>query len=127
MTQKSKRLRQLAAESGFTKIEIPESQGGLGLDFKTRSKVFGVLSAFDFGFAMSIINTHSAALRLSQSAPPKIIDHFFPKFTLMEKVHVPQCQRQKLVQIFSLKTSAIKKETDGDQRSKSLDCKRTTR
>ena len=80
-SKEHKILRQLAAESGFTKIEIPESQGGLGLDFKTRSKVFGVLSAFDFGFAMSIINTHSAALRLSQSAPPKIIDHFFPVTT----------------------------------------------
>ena len=74
-----KKLRRLAANQGFTKIEIPKKLGGLGLDFKTRSKVFGILSTFDFGFSMSVINTHSAALRLSQNASPKIIDHFFTK------------------------------------------------
>ena len=74
-----KKLRQLAASQGFTKIEIPEEHGGLGLDFKTRSKVFGILSTFDFGFSMSLVNTHSAALRLSKSASPNIIDYFFSK------------------------------------------------
>ena len=74
-----KSLRKKAADLGLTRIEIPKNQGGLGFDFKTRSKIFGILSTFDFGFSMSIVNTHSAALRLSQSASPQIIDHFFPK------------------------------------------------
>ena len=111
-SKEHKRLRKLAAESGFTKIEIPESQGGLGLDFKTRSKVFGVLSAFDFGFAMSIVNTHSAALRLSQSASPRIIDHFFPKFhSSGESACTAMSEAETGSDFFSLKTTAIKKGT----------------
>ena len=33
-------LRKKAADLDLTRIEIPKNQGGLGFDFKTRSKIF---------------------------------------------------------------------------------------
>ena len=52
---------------------------------------------------MSVINTHSAALRLSQNASPKIIDHFFTKHTLMESACTAMSESDVGSDFFSLK------------------------
>ena len=110
MDQKNLRsLRKKAADLGLTRIEIPKNQGGFGFDFKTRSKIFGVLAAFDFGFSMSIVNTHSAALRLSQSASPQIIDHFYPKIHESgESACTAMTEQNFGSDFFSIETTAIK-------------------
>ena len=106
-------LRKKAADLGLTRIEIPKNQGGLGFDFKTRSKIFGILSTFDFGFSMSIVNTHSAALRLSQSASPQIIDHFFPKIHEGgESACTAMSEKEFGSDFFSIETTAMKHKND---------------
>ncbi len=114
MDQKNlKLLRKKAADLGLTRVEIPKNQGGLGFDFKTRSKIFGVLSAFDFGFSMSIVNTHSAALRLSQSASPQIIDYFFPKIHEDgESACTAMSEKDFGSDFFSIETTAVKNKND---------------
>ena len=106
-------LRKKAADLGLTRIEIPKNQGGLGFNFKTRSKIFCILSTFDFGFSMSIVNTHSAALRLSQSASPQIIDYFFPKIHEDgESACTAMSEKDFGSDFFSIETTAVKNKND---------------
>ena len=62
-------LLRAAADLGLFGIELPAAAGGLGFDFAHKAAVCASLAAVDFGFAMSIVNTHNAALRLHLSAP----------------------------------------------------------
>lgn len=64
-----KRLFDAAADLGLFGIELPCAVGGLGFDFAHKSAVCAALAAVDFGFAMSVVNTHNVALRLHLSAP----------------------------------------------------------
>lgn len=61
-----------AGRLGLLGIEVPKESGGGGLDFAVRAQVCEVLAAADFGLAMSLVNTHNVALRLSRSAPPAL-------------------------------------------------------
>ena len=62
-------LVRAAADLGLFGIELPVAAGGLGFDFAHKAAVCAALAAVDFGFAMSIVNTHNVALRLHLSAP----------------------------------------------------------
>lgn len=53
-----------AAGFGLFGAELPREAGGLGLDFLARTERFATLAAVDFGFAMSVVNTHNVALNL---------------------------------------------------------------
>lgn len=64
-----------AADLGLFGIELPVDAGGLGFDFAHKAAVCAALAAVDFGFAMSIVNTHNAALRLHLSAPALAARH----------------------------------------------------
>lgn len=68
-----------AAKLGLLGIEVPETHGGLGLNFAMRTHAFAVLAGADFGFAMSLVNTHNIALRLCQIAPECQRDRFVPQ------------------------------------------------
>ena len=71
------------------------------------------MSAFDFGFSMSIVNTHSAALRLSQSASPQIIDYFFPKIHEDgESACTAMSEKDFGSDFFSIETTAVKNKND---------------
>lgn len=65
-------LWQHAARAGLFGIEVPQPSGGLGLRFADRLAACAALAAADFGFAMSVVNTHNVALRLSRSATPAV-------------------------------------------------------
>ena len=65
-----------ASALGLTSLELPESAGGLGFDFQTKAAVGDRLAAADFGFAMSVINTHNVALRLCRSADAELCGRF---------------------------------------------------
>ncbi len=67
-----------AAALGLFGMEVPVAQGGAGLDFATRTQAFAILAGADFGFAMSLVNTHNIALRLCQIAPPDLRDQYLP-------------------------------------------------
>ena len=68
-------LLRAAAELGLFGIELPKEAGGLGFDFAHKAAVCAILAAVDFGFAMSIVNTQNAALRLHLCAPALAAHH----------------------------------------------------
>jgi len=68
-----------AAELGVFGLEIPVLSGGLGLPFSIKAKVCEKLAATDFGFAMSLINTHNVGVRLIKSASPELQAKYLPQ------------------------------------------------
>jgi len=67
-----------ASEMGLTSIEVPQSAGGLGLGFAEKVNAACVMAASDFGFAMSVVNTHNVAVRLCLSASAAVLDKYLP-------------------------------------------------
>ena len=72
------KLLERAGELGIFGIEVPRDFGGLGFDFTTRAAACRILARADFGFAMSLINTHNIALRLTQIAPDALCQRYLP-------------------------------------------------
>jgi alkylation response protein AidB-like acyl-CoA dehydrogenase len=64
-----------AGDLGLFGIELPVAAGGLGHGFAHKVAVCAALAAVDFGFAMSVVNTHNVALRLHRSAPDLAARH----------------------------------------------------
>ncbi len=67
-----------AAAIGLTGLEVPTAWGGLGLGFSVKAQVAEVLGAADFGFTMSLINTHNVAAKLAREAPPELAQRYVP-------------------------------------------------
>lgn len=67
-----------AANLGLFAIEVPVAMGGLGLTFAAKAQAVATLAAVDFGFAMSVVNTHNVAARLAQSAAPRVRARYLP-------------------------------------------------
>jgi alkylation response protein AidB-like acyl-CoA dehydrogenase len=67
-----------AAKIGMTRIEVPTGSGGLGLDFRAKMEACAIIAAFDFGLAMSLVNTHNVAKRIATSAPEAIARALLP-------------------------------------------------
>lgn len=71
-------MYQMAGTLGILGMEVPTSFGGQGLNFSARAAACGILAGADFGLAMSLINTHNIALRLSTNAPDKFCQRYIP-------------------------------------------------
>lgn len=67
-----------AAKMGLMGLEVPVTRGGGGLSFSLKAAVLEALGGADFGFALSVVNTHNVALRLSHSAPPEVTANVVP-------------------------------------------------
>jgi alkylation response protein AidB-like acyl-CoA dehydrogenase len=67
-----------AAAIGLTGLEVPTAWGGLGLGFSVKAQVAEALGAADFGFTMSLINTHNVAAKLAREAPPDLARRYVP-------------------------------------------------
>ena len=67
-----------AGKIGILGMQVPQAFGGLGLDFATRTAAYAILAGADFGFAMSLVNTHNIALRLTESAPEALCQRYVP-------------------------------------------------
>jgi len=63
---------------GLTGIQVPRDLGGQDLGFAVKAQVCGILAYADFGFAMSLINSHNVAARLCRSAVPTLRDRYLP-------------------------------------------------
>jgi len=59
-------------------MSIPSEDGGAGLNFASLLRACEKLAAEDFGFAMSLVNTHNVGLRLARSAPPALAARHLP-------------------------------------------------
>lgn len=57
-----------AARLGLMGVEVSAASGGLGADFAFKVTACAHLAAADFGFAMSVVNTHNVARRIELSA-----------------------------------------------------------
>ena len=68
-----------AASLGLTGIEVPQDWGGQGLGFALKAQVAEILGAADFGFTMSLINTHNVAAKLAREAPPSVARRYVPE------------------------------------------------
>ena len=67
-----------AVELGLTRLQVPPSHGGLGFSFGCKAQLADVLGAGDFGFTMSLINTHNVAANLAHNAQPAVAARYLP-------------------------------------------------
>lgn len=67
-----------AAKICLLSVSIPPEHDGAGHGFATLVRAYELLAAEDFGFAMSLVNTHNVALRVTRSAPPNLIARYLP-------------------------------------------------
>lgn len=68
-----------AAEIGLFGIELPKKSGGLAMSFTTKVRACEILAAEDFGFAMSLINTHNVAARIIASGSNNLKSKYIPE------------------------------------------------
>ena len=68
-----------AAAIGLTGLEVPAAFGGLGLGYRVKAQVAELLGAADFGFTMSLLNTHNVAAKLAREAPPELARRHVPE------------------------------------------------
>jgi alkylation response protein AidB-like acyl-CoA dehydrogenase len=67
-----------AAEIGLTRMELPIATGGLDLGFRKKVEACSIIAAADFGFAMSLVNTHNVAKRIAMTAPQTVARALLP-------------------------------------------------
>lgn len=67
-----------AVALGLTRLQVPASHGGLDLSFSCKARVAEVLAGGDFGFTMSLINTHNVAAHLARTAAPAVAARYVP-------------------------------------------------
>lgn len=67
-----------AAACGLTRLQVPVEDGGLGLSFGAKARACETLAAADFGFAMSVVNTHNVAAKLAHCAPAGLKARLLP-------------------------------------------------
>lgn len=68
-----------AAQLGLTGVQVPVESGGLGFDFSYKAKACELMAAADFGFSMSLVNTHNAARRIALRAPKSVSAQYLPR------------------------------------------------
>ena len=61
-----------AAAIGLTRLELPQSWGGLGLPYSAKAKVADILGSADFAFAMSLINAQNVAVKIARDSPTAV-------------------------------------------------------
>ena len=64
----------LAAQKGLTGIEVPIEHGGAAASFACKARIAEILAAADFGYAMSLINTHNVANNLARRLDKNVSD-----------------------------------------------------
>lgn len=65
-----------AAAIGLTRLQVPAGHGGLDTSFACKAAVTEALAAADFGFAMSLVNTHNVAALLARKAAPAVAQRY---------------------------------------------------
>jgi len=61
-----------AAEIGLTAIQVAANLGGKGFSFACKTRACEILAAVDFGFAMSMVNSHNVAHKISEFAAESV-------------------------------------------------------
>ncbi len=61
-----------AVAIGLTRLQVPLAWGGLAMSFACKAAVTEILAGADFGFAMSLVNSHNVAAKLARDAAPAL-------------------------------------------------------
>ena len=69
---------QAAVGLGLTGLQVPQAFGGLNHSFSCKAQLADILAAGDFGFTMSLINTHNIAAKLARDALPAVAARYVP-------------------------------------------------
>lgn len=69
---------QAAVGLGLTGLQVPVAWGGLGMSFACKARMADILGGADFGFTMSLINTHNVAAKLALDANPELAARYVP-------------------------------------------------
>ncbi|MEM1079409.1 MAG: acyl-CoA dehydrogenase family protein [Pseudomonadota bacterium] len=72
-------LWRAAADLGLLRMTVPTAEGGLGFAFPTLVAACEALATVDFGFAMSLVNSHNVGRRLCLSAPEAVRARYLPR------------------------------------------------
>lgn len=75
-----------AVTLGLTRLQVPAGHGGLDASFACKVAVTEVLAAADFGFAMSLVNTHNVAAKLARDASPALASRYVPALIAGERL-----------------------------------------
>ena len=67
-----------AVALGLTRLQVPLAAGGLDFSFACKAQLAEVLAGGDFGFTMSLINTHNVAAKLARDAAPAVAARYLP-------------------------------------------------
>ena len=67
-----------AVPLGLTALQVPVEQGGLDASFACKVAVAEALAAGDFGFTMSLINTHNIAAKLARHGHAALAQRYVP-------------------------------------------------
>lgn len=67
-----------AAALGLTGLEVATTDGGRGFSYALKARACAALAAADFGFAMSVVNTHNVAHKISLCATKRVKDAYLP-------------------------------------------------
>jgi len=92
--ESARHFLKLAAERGLTGIEVPQAWGGSQASFRCKAAIAEILAGADFGFAMSLINTHNVANNVarwmsgtgSSAAQAELAGELLPKLLSAELV-----------------------------------------
>jgi len=76
----------LAVQQGLTRLQVPAAHGGLDASFACKVAVCEVLAGGDFGFAMSLVNTHNVAAKLARDAPAALAARYVPALIAGERL-----------------------------------------
>lgn len=75
-----------AAALGLTGIQVAQELGGLALPYSCKAKLAEILAQADFGFAMSLLNTHNVAHKLERGASRDVAMRYIPDLLSGERL-----------------------------------------
>ncbi len=75
-----------AAALGFLRLQSPRSIGGYEYSFVCKTATAEILGGVDYGFAMSMLNTHNVPSKLSVDAQPDILERYVPDLFAAKRI-----------------------------------------
>lgn len=102
-----------AAALGLLRVEVPLSQGGLGLPFSAKARLVRALARVDFGLAMSLVNTHNPAAKLAREGPAHLAERWVGPLTRGERVGCTALTEPHAGSDFAAITTHARREGEG--------------
>jgi len=69
---------QRACAAGFSSVELPKAQGGLGMPFSAKMRMAEEMSKHDIAFMFALMQHHNVTVRIAESAPTITVQALLP-------------------------------------------------